>query len=332
MKVLFIYRHPAMGFSIGKVFAPIEAAMHSHCEQVDALYLPASNYKLLSLWKNIRSATTKARKGGYDVVHITGSEHYLLPFLAKYKRVVTVHDIMYYSTLSGIKKWLWKWFFIAPLKRAERVTFISDYTRRQVEAVVTLNKAATSVVLNPVSPDFRYSPKVFNSDTPVVLHIGTLPRKNLVRTIQALTGLTCHLHIVGRLQPEVFCLLEESRLSYTLGRNLTDREIVEAYEGCDVVNFPSTHEGFGMPVIEGQAVGRVVLTSDISPMKDICGEGAYLVDPYRVSSIREGYIELFKNSARRKSLVENGIHNARLYDLLHITARYYVVYKSMFGV
>ena len=39
MKILFIYRHPSMGFSIGKVFRPIEVDMKKYSE-VDSIYMP----------------------------------------------------------------------------------------------------------------------------------------------------------------------------------------------------------------------------------------------------------------------------------------------------
>ena len=46
MKVLFIYRNPTMGFSIGKVFHPIEQEMKKKC-QIESLYLPCSDYSTL---------------------------------------------------------------------------------------------------------------------------------------------------------------------------------------------------------------------------------------------------------------------------------------------
>lgn len=44
-----------------------------------------------------------------------------------------------------------------------------------------------------------------------------------------------------------------------------------------------------MPIIEGQAIGRVVVTSNIPPMIDIAGDGAAIVDPYSVDSIHHIY-------------------------------------------
>ena len=61
MKILYIYRHPDMGFSIGKVFRPIENEMKKHAE-VDSIYLPVSNYSFKGMWKNIRYAQRYCKK------------------------------------------------------------------------------------------------------------------------------------------------------------------------------------------------------------------------------------------------------------------------------
>ena len=81
-----------------------------------------------------------------------------------------------------------------------------------------------------------------------------------------MNGIDCHLRIIGKIDINIQTLLDENKIDYTNAFNLSDNEIIEEYKKCDIVNFPSTHEGFGMPIIEGQAIGRVVLTSDLSPM------------------------------------------------------------------
>lgn len=80
MKILFIYRHPSMGFSIGKVFRPIEEEMKKYAE-VDSIYMPTSQYSLNSIWQNIKTTRKAINSKKYDIVHITGTEHYLIPFL-----------------------------------------------------------------------------------------------------------------------------------------------------------------------------------------------------------------------------------------------------------
>lgn len=315
-----------MGFSIGRVFAPIEVAMRRYCD-VDSIYLPVPNYSPKGLFRNIRAAIKQCRSTKYDIVHITGAEHYLLPFLRGENCVVTVHDIMYYSYLNGLKKRLWKSMFIDSLKCAKGVTFISEYSKQQVLDVISLEGESVKVIPNPLSPEFVHVPKEFSKSKPIILHIGTLERKNLRRSIEAMEGISCHLRVVGSVSDEERELLQRLNIDYSIVENLSDSEILEEYNRCDIVNFPSTYEGFGMPVLEGQAVGRAVLTSNISPMVDICGEGAFLVDPYSVESIRDGYKGIIANDLKRDEVIAEGLNNVKLYSIGEVTDRYYQLYK-----
>lgn len=77
-----------------------------------------------------------AQKGFIN--HITGANHFLLLFLDGKKTVVTVHDIMHYFDLHGIKKFIWKLLYIYPLKRAAKVVFISEFSKIQTLKEVKL--------------------------------------------------------------------------------------------------------------------------------------------------------------------------------------------------
>ena len=61
MRVLFITRHPKLGFSIGKCFAPIIEAMKKKCE-VDSIILPIPSASPIALLKNIKYARYHIKK------------------------------------------------------------------------------------------------------------------------------------------------------------------------------------------------------------------------------------------------------------------------------
>ena len=63
MKLLYIYRHPDLGYSIGKVFHPIENEMKKYAE-VESVNLPIPNYSLKGVWKNIRFVQKHCKKEG----------------------------------------------------------------------------------------------------------------------------------------------------------------------------------------------------------------------------------------------------------------------------
>ena len=81
-----------------------------------------------------------------------------------------------------------------------------------------------------------------------------------------------------------------------LGR-LTDGELVEAYRRCDMVVFASLYEGFGLPILEAQAMGRPVITSNFRAMREAAGDGALLVDPYSVEAIRDAVLRIKRDGS-----------------------------------
>lgn len=326
MVINYFLRHKQAGFSIQTVFTTlINQIKEYHIVRESYLITPFAN--IIAIIRNSIYALKCQKRG--EINHITGDVHYLLYVLNKNRTIVTVHDIMYYSYLNGIKKYIWKLLYINSLKRAAHIIFISEYSRKEVLDIIDLPKNKISVIPNAVSPNFYYSEKDFNSDCPLILHIGTNKRKNLHNTICALNGIVCHLRIVGCLNEETINLLNECNINYSNIYNLEDKEIIQEYQNADIINFPSLYEGFGMPIIEGQTTGRIVVTSDMSPMKDVAGNGAFLVNPFSIESIRGAYQQIINDKDLRIRIIENGKVNAQKYTVETITEQYMKIYKTI---
>lgn len=325
MKILFIYRNKEMGFSIGKVFNTIEKEL-SKKVSIDNLYLPAYGYNLKSVILNINYTRAHLKKNNYDIIHITGTEHYLLPFIPNNKTIVTVHDIgsIIKSNKGRIHLFLKKLLWIKTLSLARFVSFISLQSMK--ETIELVNIKNYQIINNPIDPSFQYSPKIINTEKPRILHIGTKKNKNLENTILALKNIQCHLRIVGKLSEKQLELLNKTGISYSNIYNISDDELLNEYKQCDIVNFISTYEGFGMPIIEAQAIGRVVVTSNIEPMKSVAGNDAILVNPNDLNSILEGYKNAILNY---NEIVLKGIENVKRFNVDIIAAQYLSLYHKI---
>lgn len=296
--------------------------------EVDSIYMPFSTASPLSMLRNCWSAFMKAIKGHYDVIHITGDVHYLTYALWMFRNVVvTVHDIGHLvHTQKYFKRKFLYFLSVIPLKFATSITFISEKTKDEVTGIIDLHKHSIQIIPNPISKRFSFHKKSMNTKRPIVLHIGTGENKNLINSIEALKDMNCELRIIGRLNNRQLEALNTSGIQYTNSFNLNNDEIVQEYISCDIVNFPSSYEGFGMPIIEGQAIGRVVVTSNISPMKDIANGSCVIVDPFNLESMKQGYIEAINNN---ECYIQKGLENVKRFAVNAIANKYFELYRTI---
>ena len=119
------------------------------------------------------------------------------------------------------------------------------------------------------------------------------------------------------------------KIEYSSAANLSVDEMVKEYINCDLCTFVSTYEGFGLPIVEAQATGRPVVTSNILSMPEVAGEAACLVDPFNVSSIRAGILKVINDSVYRDWLVQCGFENVKRFRPETIAKQYINVYREL---
>jgi glycosyltransferase involved in cell wall biosynthesis len=153
--------------------------------------------------------------------------------------------------------------------------------------------------------------------------------KNLPRLAKALRGLHCHLTIIGRLSGVQRDSLESEGIQFENLLDLTNAEVRQQYALADIVSFASTIEGFGMPILEAQATGRPVVTSNCSSMPEVAGDAACLVNPFDPQSIRTGISRIIADQGYRQSLVEKGYNNVLRFDRDKIAEQYLQLYKQV---
>jgi glycosyltransferase involved in cell wall biosynthesis len=310
--------------SIERLFAGIRAEFTPEW-QVKVSVSPHPSRGLMPRLKNIASVYGRQA----NIHHIVGDVHYLSLALPGEKLVLTIHDCAALERLKGwrreVLRQLW---FVQPMRRAAVVTTISQTSKGELRRWVGALADNVVVIPNCVRSEFQPNLKPFDTRCPVILQVGTGWNKNVVTVARALHGITCRLDIVGTLDAAQRAALEASRVNFRELSRLSDAQLVEAYHTCDLVVFASHYEGFGLPIIEAQAVGRPVVTSNLSSMPEAAGKGALLVDPADPQAIHQAVIRIIQDTNLRASLIHQGFENVSRFRPEQVARLYEAVYRQ----
>jgi glycosyltransferase involved in cell wall biosynthesis len=266
-----------------------------------------------------------------DINHITGDIHFVGILLSKKKTILTIHDCGFLKTLSGIKFRIVKFFwYTLPAKRTTIITVNSNATKQDLLNYIKYPENRIKVIYVFVPEVHKPSIKQFNKEKPLILQIGTAENKNIKRVAQALKGIECKYLILGKLDTETISVLKQNQIDFeNIDKKVSDIEVADLYKKCDIVSFVSTLEGFGMPIVEANATGRVVLTSNLASMPEIGADAAEFVNPFDTDSIKNGFIKLISNDAHREQLIKNGFENVKRFNKEKIANEYYSLYRTI---
>ncbi len=324
--ICFIYREKEKKeHSIEMVFDTISNEINPSKYKVHKWYKP------VDFFKTIKEIIT-LRRIKFDIYHITGDVNYLWVLFPWNKTTMTVHDIgMYKNNKKTLKR---KLFVYISFKLAsfflKKLTAVSELTKKDLINILGIPSSKIDVIPNPIVLNLKYQNKQFNTDEPVILQIGTGPHKNLESLIESVKNIKCKISIIGKPEKLLLDRMDELNINYTLSHNLTNDQVVEKYAESDILYFVSLSEGFGLPIIEAQSIGRVVLTSKEEPMCTVAGEGALLFSPNDIQGIKHGINEVLNNELLRNKLILNGLKNVERFNKKNITRMYEKFYEEFF--
>jgi glycosyltransferase involved in cell wall biosynthesis len=276
-------------------------------------------------------------------------------YLSAVPKVVTCHDLfaarcalgefpMFHTKWSGSR---YQRLILNGLTRTGHVACTSEATRSDVLRLCKLAPANTSVVHNALN--FHYRPvdeaeKVvrlsrlgIGAGSRFIFHVGgPSPYKNQAGVIRIFWRLVSYLQerslglvMVSRnLTPAVTKLIEQCGLGpkVRVFPYLEPEDLRALYSSATALLFPSLHEGFGWPIIEAQACGCPVFTSNRPPMMtEIGGDGAVYIDP---EDPEEAALTMLENLPRLGCMREAGFVNARRFSVEKMVAGYLSAYAD----
>jgi glycosyltransferase involved in cell wall biosynthesis len=228
---------------------------------------------------------------GADVLHCPTFRG---PLRATTPLVVTVHDLAVLRHPEWFNRWTRAYSALTVprvVRAARRIVAVSEFTKGELVELLAVPANRIAVVPNAVEDVF--TPDGPKADGDYVLAVGTLePRKNLERIARAVDG---ELRVVG----ERGWGGVEAPANVTWLPNTSDEELAALYRGARCLVYASLYEGFGIPVAEALACGCPIVTSAGSPMAELAGDDAVLVDPADVAAIRDAIARAVAPAPRR---------------------------------
>lgn len=327
ISVVFFQRKPLpIHKSLEFIFEDVRSRMPDYIQSITKVF----RFYSKGVWQRLYIIWEAYRNQG-DVNHVTGDVHFSTILLKRKKTLLTVHDCSMLSGSTGVKHRLLKYFwFTLPLKKSAVVTVVSKATKIELLKYTRYPESQVRIIPVAISPQFIYTPKSFNK-TPVILQVGTAFNKNIDRLIKALNGIDCRLILIGSLSGAMKELLAVNNISYHQDADISHSKLIEYYNNCDIISFVSTYEGFGMPIVEGNAIGRPVITSNILSMPEVAADAACIVDPFDITDIRSGILKIINDEAYRNQLVRNGLENCKRFDPQKIADSYLKCYQEISG-
>ncbi len=294
-----------------------------------------------ALWEQIALPRAHGRRG------LLLCPSYVSPFFSASATFV-IHHGSYEGFPQAFSAWaLNKARFAYTLSawRADGLTTVSEFSRQDMhryyriplERVHVVPEGVDTSRFHPI-PDgatlaaFRQS--WLGEDVPYVAYVGKpTERRNLTPLLHAFARLRRERHlphkllIVGAALPGTSPFRQVIR-ALNLEQDVIVRDYAShdempfVYNAADLFIYPSSYEGFGMPVLEAMACGTPTIALDNTAFPEFAGGVAYLLPDARVETLLEGMHAVLRDPAWRARMAADGPVRAAAYDWRLVTRRY----------
>ncbi len=232
-----------------------------------------------------------------------------------------------------------KWIKHRAIRKADIIFCVSDNTKndllKRYPKIETEKKVIT--IHNGVSENYFILDELNNNNTKkYLLYVGGRSKyKNFDKIVFALEHLSeFSLIVVSGNKPtdlEIELLnskLGVSRYEFKIG--ISEQELNALYNHAFCLAYPSSYEGFGIPIIEAQRAGCPVITCENSSIAEISGNAVIYLDDLSVQSFSNAF-QTLEDIEFREDLINRGIKNSSNYSWEKMSSQYQLnLYSHIF--
>lgn len=291
-----------------------------------------------------------------DLVHICDQANAVyLPYLGRRPHVITCHDLLAIRAAigdisespTGFTGRVYQRWVLRNLSRAHLIVCVSQQTKKELVSVAAVRDTNVAVVSNglnyPYRPMKREQLKAhlhnlnFTRIQPFFLHVGGNQwYKNRIGVLRIFSHLLrksdyrdYHLIMVGKQwTKEMHQLIQELKLDARVHEfvDTSNDSLCALYTAAEALLFPSLQEGFGWPIVEAQACGCPVITTDLPPMNVISGDAGIYIDP---TNPEEAANIIVKGLRKRDQIVAKGLSQSAQYSSDTMISGYLRIYETL---
>ena len=303
---------------------------------------------LCSYWR-LRQINKLLKCNNIDVFH--GLSH-ILPFGIEKTgtpSVVTIHDLIflrYPEYYQKIDREMYHTLYQSSCIRATKIIAISNQTKADLirffgikaNKIEVIYQSCNKLFYERLSEERKAATRLkFNLPEKFILTVGTIERrKNQLAILKAVAKEKLDITVVILGKPTDYMtqlnqFISESgiRKQVIFLHQTTTDELQAIYQMAEVMVYPSFFEGFGLPVLEAQASGCAVITSNISSLPEAGGEGALYINPGDISQIGTSIRNVITEEQLKNELILKGTANAVLFSEKLVSERLMELYTKL---
>jgi len=295
----------------------------------------------------------RARQDRPDVLHV----QYTAPLSCPVPVVATVHDVSFLEHpeyFTRARAWQLRQTVARTVRSASRILTGTEYARSSILKVYgDLDEDKVVVAPLAASPEFRPTSQTsasfavrerFDVRGPYILSVGDIqPRKNHIGLIRAFDSLAraCpqlkHELVIAGKETWFTEEVRQAARASSVGDRIrfcgfvSDADLLQLYNACDLFVFPSFYEGFGLPVLEAMACGRAVVCANTTSLPEVADGAAILFDPYVTDEIARAMKDVLLDAELRARMERLGVQRAANFSWQKTAAVTLDVFREVAG-
>jgi glycosyltransferase involved in cell wall biosynthesis len=291
-----------------------------------------------------------------DIVHLCDHSNAMyVPVLARRPHVVTCHDLLairsamghFPENRVGLTGRIFQRLIARGLRHARAILCVSAKTRDDLRQYLAIPEARLHVVPNALH--WPYKPLNADACVPLLNSVGLRAGepyffhvggnhwyKNRGAAIEIFAGLRklpqyAGARLVmagGSMNPGLRAIAQKHGLGDAVieAAGVSNEQLQALYSCALATLFPSLEEGFGWPILEAQACGSPVATTDRRPMNEVAGGAAILIDPAKPDAAARTITEALQDRERVRA---EGLRNAASYTMDRMLEQSEALYRDV---